>query len=160
MNRIYRKVWNKALGQMVVASELASRQGAGRMIDERRCGDRPFLTLSAAIAMALGGAWAALPASVFAQSVEVGGNAPCLVLGNAELESCVVDGSATASGANAVAIGTNTLASGDYSFAAGANAQALGESAVAIGSSAVAAGELSTATGALAQANGDGSVAT
>lgn len=33
MNRIYRKVWNKALGQMVVASELASSQSSGVVID-------------------------------------------------------------------------------------------------------------------------------
>ncbi|WP_390888696.1 ESPR domain-containing protein, partial [Leclercia adecarboxylata] len=36
MNRIYRKVWNKALGQMVVASELASSQSSGVVIDQRR----------------------------------------------------------------------------------------------------------------------------
>ena len=29
MNRIYRKVWNKSLGQVVVASELASSDSAG-----------------------------------------------------------------------------------------------------------------------------------
>ncbi|WP_176698893.1 ESPR domain-containing protein, partial [Stenotrophomonas maltophilia] len=29
MNRIYRKVWNKALGQLVVASELASSGSSG-----------------------------------------------------------------------------------------------------------------------------------
>ena len=29
MNRIYRKVWNKALGQLVVASELASSDQPG-----------------------------------------------------------------------------------------------------------------------------------
>lgn len=39
MNRIYRKVWNKALGQMVVASELATSQSAGVVIDQRRSTD-------------------------------------------------------------------------------------------------------------------------
>jgi len=37
MNRIYRKVWNKALGQLVVASELASSDSSsGGVVDQRR----------------------------------------------------------------------------------------------------------------------------
>ena len=37
MNRIYRKVWNKALGQLVVASELASSDSSsGAVVDQRR----------------------------------------------------------------------------------------------------------------------------
>lgn len=55
MNRIYRKVWNKALGQMVVASELASSQTPGVVIDQRRSSDtRGGAVLSAAIALTLG----------------------------------------------------------------------------------------------------------
>ena len=55
MNRIYRKVWNKALGQMVVASELATGQSAGVVIDQRRSTDtRATSVLSAAIALTLG----------------------------------------------------------------------------------------------------------
>ena len=32
MNRIYRKIWNKALGRIVVASELASSDGGGATV--------------------------------------------------------------------------------------------------------------------------------
>ena len=35
MNRIYRKVWKNALGQLVVASELASSGSSGGVVDQR-----------------------------------------------------------------------------------------------------------------------------
>lgn len=74
MNRIYRKVWNKALGQMVVASELASSQSSGVVIDQRRtAGGRNTALLSAAIALTLGLGVAGATQTAHAQSVEVGG---------------------------------------------------------------------------------------
>ena len=126
MNRIYRKVWNKALGQLVVASELASSQGAGVVMDGRRSasdGSQKALSGAIALALAMGLGTAGAPVAQ-AQSVEVGGNAPCVVLNSSILDNCVVDGSANASGSNAVAIGSASTASGGSSVAAGAGSSA------------------------------------
>lgn len=58
MNRIYRKVWNKALGQLVVASELASSNSAGVVMDERHSAGLRLQALSVAVALGLGAsAW-------------------------------------------------------------------------------------------------------
>ena len=125
MNRIYRKVWNKALGQMVVASELASSQTPGVVIDQRRStGAGSASVLSAAIALTLGFGMGGTPSVAQAQSVEVGGNANCVVLNSSVIDSCVVDGNATASGSNAVAIGSNSTASAANSVALGAGSRA------------------------------------
>ncbi len=134
MNRIYRKVWNKALGQMVVASELASSQSAGVVIDQRRSTDtRGTSLLSAAIALTLGAGIAGFVPGAQAQSVEVGGNANCVVLNSSVIDSCVVDGNATASGTNAVAIGSNSTASANNSVALGAGSKANRVNTVSVG---------------------------
>ncbi|WP_258223837.1 ESPR-type extended signal peptide-containing protein, partial [Stenotrophomonas sp. HMWF003] len=134
MNRIYRKVWNKALGQMVVASELATGQSAGVVIDQRRSTDtRATSLLSGAIALTLGLGMAGLAPAALAQSVEVGGNANCVVLNSKILDSCVVDGSASASGSNAVAIGSNSTASASNSVALGAGSKANRANTVSVG---------------------------
>ncbi|MBW8372386.1 ESPR-type extended signal peptide-containing protein, partial [Stenotrophomonas sp.] len=134
MNRIYRKVWNKALGQMVVASELASSQSSGVVIDQRRTsGGRNTALLSAAIALTLGLSAAGASQTAYAQSVEVGGNANCLVLNSNIVDSCVVDGNATASGTNAVAIGSNSTASGANSVALGAGSKTNRANTVSVG---------------------------
>ncbi|HBK45825.1 MAG TPA: hypothetical protein DDZ67_05200, partial [Xanthomonadaceae bacterium] len=105
MNRIYRKVWNKSLGLWTVASELASGDSTGTVAASAPTDRRHGLTLSAAIAFALGGGAVLGATPAQAQSVEVGGNQNCIVLGGSILDSCAVDGSANASGANAVAVG-------------------------------------------------------
>ncbi|MBJ7516660.1 MAG: ESPR domain-containing protein, partial [Stenotrophomonas sp.] len=117
MNRIYRKVWNKALGQLVVASELASSDQPGNVIDKRRRGSGPIL-VGASLAMALG--WGAVAPSAFAQSLAVGGTEEC-TLADGSLAQCAVTGTAVASGATAVAVGGNSAAAGLYAVAIGAD---------------------------------------
>src|SRR5687768_15632967 len=111
MNRIYRKVWNKTLGQCVVASELASGDSAGvQGASVVHAPERQGLTVALG-ALLLG--LAAIPAAL-AQSVEVGGNAECVVWSRGvTVDQCLVDGSANASGNNAVAIGAQSTASGN-----------------------------------------------
>ena len=79
MNRIYRKVWNKSLGMWTVASELARSDSPGITLDRR-------VRVVAHGAMALGACMllAAAP-PLAAQSVEVGGNQNCIVLGGSGL---------------------------------------------------------------------------
>ena len=71
MNRIYRKVWNKALGQLVVASELASSDSSsGGVVDQRRDATQatPAL-LAVALGLVLG---LGMSGSATAQSVQIG----------------------------------------------------------------------------------------
>uniref|UniRef100_UPI00203E3342 ESPR domain-containing protein n=2 Tax=Gammaproteobacteria TaxID=1236 RepID=UPI00203E3342 len=73
MNRIYRKVWNKALGQLVVASELASSDSGGGVVDQRRDATQAtpaLLAVALGLAMGLG-----MSGSAAAQSVQIGGSA-------------------------------------------------------------------------------------
>ncbi|HVJ36944.1 MAG TPA: ESPR-type extended signal peptide-containing protein, partial [Stenotrophomonas sp.] len=153
MNRIYRKVWNKSLGMWTVASELARSDSPGVTLDRR-------VRLVAHAGMALGGCLllaAALPAA--AQSVEVGGNQNCIVLGGSILDSCLVDGSANASGTDAVAIGTRTLASGANSLAVGARASATATGAEVFGVDGSASGINSTGVGRQTNVIGENGVA-
>lgn len=131
MNRIYRKVWNKALGQLVVASELASSDSCGGVVDQRRDATqaRPFV-LAAALALALG---LGMTGVASAQSVEIGGNANCVVLNSSIVDKCLVDGSASATGTNAVAVGTGSRATGANSVALGAGSKATRANTVAVG---------------------------
>ena len=90
MNRIYRKVWNKSLNQLVVASELASGDSAGV-----RAADvvlRGYGMRAATLGLALAGALLA-PAAM-GQSVSVGENRNCLVLDTSLLARCAAAGSA------------------------------------------------------------------
>ena len=68
MNRIYRKVWNKALGQLVVASELASSDSSsGGIVDQRRAATQATpAALAAALGLAIG---LGMSGSAAAQSV-------------------------------------------------------------------------------------------
>ncbi|HEY0334165.1 MAG TPA: ESPR-type extended signal peptide-containing protein, partial [Stenotrophomonas sp.] len=133
MNRIYRKVWNKSLGMWTVASELATSDSPGVMVDRRAItSQRTVLTAALLLSCVAWPAWS--------QSVEVGGNQNCIVLGGSILDSCVVDGSANASGTNAVAIGTSTVASGANSVAVGAGARATEANTFSVGSGGVGSG--------------------
>ncbi|PSD30034.1 hypothetical protein C7E12_09545, partial [Stenotrophomonas maltophilia] len=118
MNRIYRKVWNKALGQLVVASELASSDSSGGVVDQRRdtTPATPAL-LAVALGLVLG---LGLSGSAIAQSVQIGGSATCVAFSGKLLEKCLVEGSASAKGSNAVAIGSNSSATAANSVALGA----------------------------------------
>lgn len=114
MNRIYRKVWNKALGVWAVASELASGDSPGAVTTAAFIDRRQSRCLVAAIALALGSAGIAIPLSAMAQSVEVG------------------DGAA-ASATRTTAIGSNSHASATGAVAAGADSSASGVNSSAIG---------------------------
>src|SRR5690554_6484344 len=99
MNRIHRKVWNKSLGQMVVASELATSDSAGVHGDGGSATVGRRASVLAIGALLFGG----IPALAFAQSVEVGGNEICLTLSPGLVSECAVAGSASATGVDAVA---------------------------------------------------------
>ncbi len=94
MNRIYRKVWNKALGQLVVASELASSDSSGGVVDQRRDTTQatPAL-LAVALGLVLG---LGMSSSAAARSVQIGGSATCVALSGKLLEKCLVEGTASA----------------------------------------------------------------
>ncbi len=132
MNRIYRKVWNKALGQLVVASELASSDSSsGGVVDQRRGATQatPAL-LAVALGLVLG---LGMSGSATAQSVQIGGSATCVAFSGKLLEKCLIEGSATAKGSNAVAIGSNSSASAANSVALGAGSKATRANTVSVG---------------------------
>ena len=109
MNRIYSKVWNKSLGMLVVASELA-KQSHGTVGASRAS------PVSAAtfLALSIGGALWAMPATA--------GNI-CLQL----------DGGTwpTASGNNSYACGREAVASGQLATAIGHQSKATATGATA-----------------------------
>jgi autotransporter adhesin len=155
MNRIYRKVWNKTLGQMVVASEFASSDSSGGLVDQRSSSHR-LQALVVAIGLGLA-AGIAMP-DVQAQSLAIGGTAKCIVLGSADLKDCAVNGDAVASGANAVALGAGAIASGGRSMASGYKASATADDATALGAAAHANAANSVALGANSVADRAGTV--
>jgi hypothetical protein len=144
MNRIFRKVWNKALGQWVVASELATADKAGAQSASAIAAPRRH-----GLTVALGALMLAMSApAAFAQSVEVGGSAECVVWNSGvAIDQCLIDGSANASGANAVAIGAQSTASGNRSSALGTGSSATATGATAIGADSSARGANSIALG-------------
>ncbi|PBS14914.1 hypothetical protein CMZ81_13105, partial [Lysobacteraceae bacterium NML93-0793] len=149
MNRIYRKVWNKALGQLVVASEFASGDsvGAGAGVGTVQRQTR------AGLPVALGAVLFGLAApGALAQSVAIGDSGPCVVASWPLVDRCAVDGSAVASGVNAVAIGTEARATGAQAVAIGAAANASAPNTVSLGASAQATTTSASALGANARA--------
>ncbi|MEF3081994.1 ESPR-type extended signal peptide-containing protein [Luteimonas sp. SMYT11W] len=138
MNRIYRTLWNAALGRMVVASELA-RAPSGR----RR------VALLASVALAL-------PMTAMAQATAVGlqtFEAPAAVDATDVARYFQASGSAD-SDAGAYVEGDNALAAGEAASAIGNGATALGGGAVAVADDATAVGKDSLATGNSATAVG------
>ena len=91
MNRIYRKVWNKALGQLVVASEFASGDSAGAPTGAGPVSGQMRAGLPVALGVVLFGL--AAP-SALAQSVAIGDSGPCVVASWPLVDRCAVDGSA------------------------------------------------------------------
>lgn len=142
MNKIYSKVWNPKLGQLVVASELASSTGRGAVgAGHARGHMRGALAL--AVLLALGG----LSGSAFAaDAVCVDPDVPGSTVGDA---SAV--GDQVACGQGAIAVGTNAMA-------IGAGAQATAVRAIALGYNSLAFAEESLAIGG-ATSNGDRAIA-
>ncbi|KAG1384572.1 hypothetical protein G6F59_017735 [Rhizopus arrhizus] len=68
-----------------------------------------------------------------AQSVQIGGSATCVAFSGKLLEKCLIEGSATAKGSNAVAIGSNSNASAANSVALGAGSKATRANTVSVG---------------------------
>ncbi|MGN0858612.1 MAG: ESPR-type extended signal peptide-containing protein, partial [Stenotrophomonas sp.] len=137
MNRIYRKVWNKALGQLVVASELASGH-AGGVTDKREKGAGSRNALAMAVLLALGMS----AGHAMAQTIEIGSNANCSTPGGRS-DACAVDGAAEALATDSIAIG------GISKIESGAvGAVALGHNTVvqagAVGSVALGAGSIAS----------------
>ncbi|MCS4230410.1 autotransporter adhesin [Stenotrophomonas maltophilia] len=108
MNKIYRKIWNKALGRIVVASELASSDGGGGTVGAvgtQRGGAHARLALGVALALASMGA--------HAQDMDLGPDgsvtAGQTVLDNEGLRV----GAAVAIGANAISVGSLVMDAGN-----------------------------------------------
>ncbi|MET0225975.1 MAG: ESPR domain-containing protein, partial [Dokdonella sp.] len=138
MNRIYRTLWNAALGRMVVASELA-----------RAPSGRARVALLASVALAL-------PMTAMAQATAVGlqtFEAPAAVDATDVARYFQASGSAD-SDAGAYVEGDNALAAGEAASAIGNGATALGGGAVAVADDATAVGKDSLATGNSATAVG------
>lgn len=108
MNKIYRKVWNKALGRIVVASELASSDGAGTTIGavgtER--GTQP-----ARLALGVGLALAAMAAHAQSQDLDVGADGS-VTAGQTVMDNDGLRVGAVAIGANAITVGSMTMDAG------------------------------------------------
>lgn len=161
MNRIYRKVWNRARGQVVVVSELASSGEGGADVDRRHA--------AALILALLGMSGSALAADAVCVDPVTG--APVGTTSGAGNEVACGDGAA-ASGQNSMALGSNARAEGARSVALGAGATTRPlpagvanvptldtAGAVAIGSNAVVGNTGGIAMGAGAQANKRESIA-
>ena len=109
MNKIYRKIWNKALGRIVVASELASSDGGGATVGAvgtQRGGAHARLALGVALALASIGA--------HAQDMDLGPD------GSVTAGQTVLDNEGLRVGA-AVAIGANAINVGNLVMDAGTN---------------------------------------
>ncbi len=156
MNRIYSKAWNPKLGQLVVASELASRDGMGAAgAGHVRARARGALAL--AVLMALGG----LSGSAFAlDAVCVDPNDLGTTVGDASAsgDQVACGQGAVAVGTNAIAVGANARSSGTAAMAIGVDAQAIAIRATALGYNSVARAQDSLAIGG-ATANAQRSIA-
>ena len=144
MNRIYNKVWNKELGQLVVASELASSDSVGASGASRAPG-----VVRGALALAILLALVGLPGKAMAADafcVDTAGNLIGTASSAGHDVACGQD--AEASGGNAIAIGYQAKATtGTNPLAIGTKALASTDSAVAVGDDARATGLTSTAIG-------------
>jgi hypothetical protein len=168
MNKVYSKVWNKSLMQLVVASEFASRSGkSGGTVDARSGSDFAAVARrasAAALMVALigiagpahaqysaGGATAGTATSIDIGSTCANGTfAPVSsAAGSIAIGACSATAATatTASGTNAVAFGTGAQATGNSTLAIGQAAQAGGTGAVALGNNAQAYNQGSTAVG-------------
>ena len=168
MNRIYRRIWNRAKGCWEVASELINRnQGGGRVA--KACTATALVTL-----MQIGPGLDKAEAAAFYMggcSYTDSGNVNCVpIIGrtsgvsyaNAVLGSqnyLVMGGGAVADGDWITMFGHQSYVKGNFSSAFGAKANANGVDSVAIGYNASANGGHSTVVGTNAYGRGIGSTA-
>jgi autotransporter adhesin len=152
MNKIHSKIWNRELGQLVVASELASCPRASATSGQAVRLQRPRAFLFGALAAAGGMAWSL---AAQAQSVSClpppynayAGTSACIGYG----AQAAGDG-ATALGASAASNGGGTVAVGYLSKATNLNAIAMGFNSRADAVNAINIGPTTgTATGARAE---------
>jgi len=148
MNKIYRKVWNNALGVMVVASELARHDHGDRprsvMVGNRTRVVAAVLTLGALLPLSM----AANAGDVCQQT----GDGAQPVANGPQAFAC--GGGAASTAANSTAIGANARASATSASAFGGNSRALAANATSLGANAIAATAASTAVGSNARAQG------
>jgi len=125
LNKIYSKVWNKSLGMLVVASELAHANGKGTTTKRLRAA---AATLAVGMMMAASSAYAAA------------GVTPCDSLYPAGHQP-------TATGTDALSCGYEAAAGGAYGLALGYLAKANNYAAVVLGANAASNGDYSTVVG-------------
>ncbi len=129
MNKCYKKVWSQALGQVVVASELAGGNGTGAMRDRRHTVRMRIV----AAAMLLGLSVLSVDAlAADAVCVDPVTGLPVGTTSGTANEVACGQG-ATASGADAVAIGNGAAAAGSSAVALGEGATASSSNTVSIG---------------------------
>lgn len=169
MNKCYSKVWNAALGQVVVASELASSDTVG-VVGGACSSGRPLVRLGLVMGVLLAAFGVAAPAaSVFAADavcVDPANTTTPTPVGNtaAAGDQVACGQGATAASANSVAIGTTAtagIANGTRpAVAIGNNARALGFGSVALGNNAYVSSGAGITQGNLGVAIGDSAVTT
>ncbi|EFA3608112.1 adhesin [Escherichia coli] len=163
MNKIFKVIWNPAIGSYNVASETAKSRG-------KKSG-RSKLLISALVAGGLLSSFGALADNYEGQPVDYGNGSAgdgWVAIGKNSKANTFVNGSgaSTALGYDAIAegeyssaIGSRTHAIGGASMAFGVSAQAIGDRSVALGASSVATGGRSMALGRYAKTNGFTSLA-
>lgn len=160
MNKIYKSVWNEAMGTWVATSETAR--------SKTKRGVSPRLVMAQATLaglVMLGGGTAHADADAAANYFDASGsgmaafagpNAQALAAGVGALatgqNSIAIGSNAFASSAGSTVIGSNTFSSGTNTFAGGASARALADNSTAVGASAVTQGMAATALGSQAAA--------
>lgn len=163
MNKIYRIVWNQAIGRWMVASELTKARG------KRSAGGRRAL-LAIAVGLSAGSAMAAQTCSTpDGTSGSVDERAECIADAPASRSIGVLGGmdGGVAPGTDAVAVGPGSQALASRSVAVGNGAVAnnlanvaIGDRAVTDGFNSVSMGYSATATGNFSLSVGGGSSAT
>jgi len=130
VNKIYRKVWNKALGRIVVASELASSDGGGTTVGAVGTSrGTAHASLVAAVALAL----ASMGAHAQDQNIDVGPT------GSVTAGQTVLDNDGIRIG-NTVAIGANAVTVSNGADSASLSAQGLDVGSVLVRGTAVTVG--------------------
>ncbi|PAU70336.1 ESPR-type extended signal peptide-containing protein, partial [Vreelandella alkaliphila] len=171
MNNVFRLIWNRTLGRLVVTSE-AARSCDKAATQHGVVGQLPApepavpsvstLLRPAVIAVALAAGSMVLITPAFANGMVGGGL------------DCASGDIPTVSGIDPIAIGCGSSALGDHTTAVGVRAEAIGgqatalgngakatnEKATALGNASVASGQFSTAVGTQAKASGYASFAT
>ncbi|MDQ7311001.1 ESPR-type extended signal peptide-containing protein [Stenotrophomonas sp. Sm10] len=168
MNRIYRRIWNRAKGCWEVASELINRnQGGGRVA--KACTATALVTLmqigpgldkAEAAAFYMGGCTRTDSGNV--NCTPIIGRTSGISYANAALGSndyLVIGGGAVADGDWITMFGHQSYVKGNFSSAFGAKANANGVDSVAVGYNASANGGHSTIVGTNAYGKGIGSSA-